>query len=269
MIKQLGKEVEPKLQKGIIIMKICVFDTETTSLEKPFCYNVGFIIGDTETGEIVTKQEFVVEQIWHNMELFNTAYYANKRPIYVKRMRARQIVMDKWGYICQRMRRIFKEFNVSVAYAYNSDFDEKVFNFNCDWFKTSNPFDEIPIFDIRGLVHQKIAWSKPFQDFCERNKRFTESGNYSTTAETLFQFFSNDTDFEEEHTALADSLIEWEIAKECIKEGLQWGVNYKVYASIPRQIEKHLEITTREKETFIFDYQKIRISKDKTKIVLK
>ena len=54
-------------------MKICVFDTETTSLEKPYCYNVGYLILDTESRACLVKREFVIEQIWHNLPLFNTA----------------------------------------------------------------------------------------------------------------------------------------------------------------------------------------------------
>ena len=61
-------------------MKICVFDTETTNLEKPFCYNVGFLIYDTDEQKILEKKEFVIEQVWHNIPLFSTAYYADKRP---------------------------------------------------------------------------------------------------------------------------------------------------------------------------------------------
>ena len=62
-------------------MNIIVFDTETTNLEKPFCYNIGYVIANTETKEVLARKEFVVEQIWHNQELFATSYYATKKPI--------------------------------------------------------------------------------------------------------------------------------------------------------------------------------------------
>ena len=44
-------------------MNVCVFDTETTSLVKPFCYKIGLVIRNTGSGEILCKREWVVEQI--------------------------------------------------------------------------------------------------------------------------------------------------------------------------------------------------------------
>lgn len=223
-------------------MNVIVFDTETTSIEKPFCYNVGYVIHNVDTATTLVKREFVCEQVWHNPMLFTTAYYSNKREIYVKRMRARKIKLEKFGFICQQMIRDIELFEIEFAYAYNSTFDEKVFNFNCDWFKCNNPFDNLTIIDIRGNVHNKIAFTDEFKAFCEKNNRFTEKGNYSTTAETLFQYIAKDTGFEEEHTALADSEIELEILIETIRRGCEWGVSYKTYTSIPRTIDKVLTI---------------------------
>ena len=86
-------------------MRIVVFDTETTSLEKPFVYNIGYVIYDTEENRKLIEHDFVVEQIWHNRELFTTAYYADKREGYVADMRARKVKMEKLGYITQFMAR--------------------------------------------------------------------------------------------------------------------------------------------------------------------
>lgn len=242
-------------------MNICVFDTETTSLEKPFCYNIGYVILN-DKWEILLQRSFVVQQIWHNLPLFSTAYYAEKRPIYVKEMRAKKTRMDKFGFICQQMIRDFQQFNVAAAFAYNSPFDEKVFNFNCDWFKVINPFDTIPIYDIRGYVHNSLMKNDFFM-FCEYNQLFTETGNYSTTAETLYKYISRDTEFIEAHTAIEDSLIEYQILKYCCENGAVLGEDYKAKKSIERKTKKELSIVKNYMTIFKVEYEKIRIKKGK------
>lgn len=226
---------------------VVIFDTETTSLEKPYCYNIGYVIVDPSNWQVLEENDFVVEQIWHNLALFNTAYYANKRPLYVSRMRARSVVMDKFGYICQKMVRDFRKYNVVGAYAYNSNFDDKVFSFNCDWFRCVNPFDNIPIYDIRGYAHHFICNGSNFYNWCEENTRFSDSGNYSTTAETVYQYLTDDTDFSEEHTALNDSRIETEILKVSVKNGAKIGTTYKAFRSLSRNVEKTFTIKDKNK----------------------
>ena len=135
-----------------------------------------------------------------------------------------------------------------MAFAYNSPFDTKVFAYNCDWFKCINPFDDIEIRDIRGFVHCFVAFDDTFQEFCDKHEYYTESGNYSTTAETLFRFIKQDTDFDEEHTALADSLIELEILRYCVGLGADIKKAYKTYSSIPKKGQKVLKIEQRDKE---------------------
>lgn len=216
-------------------MNIVIFDTETVSLNKPFCYNVGYIIIDTDTKQALVKKDFVVEQVWHDKMLFATAHYANKRPLYVSAMKGRRTKMKKFGAICKEMIKDFKAFNVSSGYAYNSSFDEKVFTFNCEWFKKVNPFDDIPVFDIRGYVHNFIANTVEFKAYCEEYEKFTENGNYSTTAETLFGYINNTPDFKEAHTALADSEIETEILFDCLARGGALETAYKTSLKVIRR----------------------------------
>lgn len=249
-------------------MNICVFDTETTSLEKPFCYNIGYVLVNTDSWAEIQRREFIIEQIWHNSPLFASAYYADKRPFYVQEMRARRITMEKFGYVMQQMVRDFKNFSIERAFAFNSSFDEKVFDFNCDWFKCINPFDDMPIADIRGFAHNFIV-NEEYMKFCEEYGYFTESGNYSTTAETVYKYLTQDNDFIEEHTALADSLIESDILHNCVEAGADLEIDYKARRSIERPIEKTLHVRTVEQTDYYFDYTKIRINKDKTEILLR
>lgn len=242
--------------------KVMVFDTETTSVnEKPFCYNVGYVILDTETRETLVRRDFVVQQIWHNIPLFSTAYYAEKRPIYVSAMRGKRAVLDKWGYIMRQMKRDIDAFGVEVAFAYNSPFDDRVFAYNCDWFHTNNPLEAIPVLDIRGMVSEYITNTAEYQKFCEEHQLFTESGNYSGSAESVYKFIMNDPEFEEAHTALSDSLIEADILLTCLDLGADLMGEYKVSRFIPRNENKPLKIVIDGETVYEGDYVK-KWSKD-------
>ena len=202
-----------------------IFDTETTA--RDFCYNVGYIIVNTDTDEQLIARDFVVEQVWHNLPLFSTAYYAEKRPLYLNAILSRKATLDKFGYICQTMIRDIKAFNVSSAYAYNSPFDDKIFNINTDWYKCANPFDNVPIFDIRGYAINYIV-NSDYKAFCDKNNFYTDSGNYSTTAENMYRFLTKNIYFIEYHTALSYIKIEWQILRAALDRGATLETNYPI-----------------------------------------
>ena len=236
---------------------IVVFDTETTSVgEKPFLYDIGYVILDSDTQERLVERSFVCEQTWHNNPLFATAYYADKRPKYVDKMRKHLTIMDKYGYIMRQMIKDFKTFNVVAAYAYNSPFDDKVITFNCDWYHCRNPFDNVPIYDIRGLANHIITDTEQYRAFCEEHERFTDSGNYSATAETVYQYLTSNPDFVEEHMGYEDSTIEAEILLFCLSAGAQLETDYPVKKILPRQVAKPLTIKVDKKIIFTGNYTK-------------
>ena len=101
-------------------MNIMIFDTETTNLEKPFCYNVGYCIYDTDTDTTLVKKDFVIEQIWSNLPLFSSAYYADKRPLYINRMRARKVFLKKFGHVTREMINDIKNFSKNVESNHSS-----------------------------------------------------------------------------------------------------------------------------------------------------
>jgi hypothetical protein len=83
---------------------------------------------------------------------------------------------------------------------------------------------------------------------------YTESGNYSTTAEDVYRFILQDEEFVEEHTALADSEIELAILCNCVEQGAEWNTDYKVYSSIPKNSVKEMEIVDAEGNSHKFQY---------------
>ena len=243
-------------------MNIIVFDTETTSLDKPFCYDVGYSVINTETGLTEEEKHFVIEQTWHNLPLFESAYDKEKRPIYVQLMRQHKATMDKWGYVMQEMHRDIKKYHVVAAYAYNSDFDEKVFAFNCDWFKCNNPLEDIPIFDIWGYASEIITGREDYKAFCEKYSRFTDTGNYKSSAEVVFQYIKNNPDFVEDHVGLYDAQIESTILLYCIDNGAKWNTEYKPKKILPRTISHPFIVKVNGEEIYSGEYLKKYVRND-------
>lgn len=219
-------------------MYALILDTETTSIDKPFCYDCSWVIADTETGEIVEFSVNVVEQVWHNLPLFESAYYKDKRPKYVEMMRKHEAKMDKFGYIMGKLSRDIRKYEITDVYAYNSDFDTKVIDFNCDWFKCVNPLETVAIHDIWGYASQYVTYNDDYKLFCEANQRFTDSGNYKGSAEVVYQYLTKNPDFIEEHMGLFDSIIETEILLACVNNlGAEWAHDYKVNKILTRLSE--------------------------------
>ena len=167
-------------------MNIVVFDTETTSVNKPFCYNIGYCIVDVEAEKMLAKRDYVVEQVWHNPMLFTTAYFAEKREKYVKAMRSRKTEMSKYGYICRAMIRDFVNYNVIGAYAYNSKFDDGVF--------TYNDMEELIDVCIPHMVEQGFAEDQarvymkemlPKLDYWKRYEELSDNGQFEEFKKSL------------------------------------------------------------------------------------
>lgn len=243
--------------------KFCmILDTETTGLDKPFCYDCSWVVMDKKTGAIVDFKANVIEQVWHNLPLFESAYYKEKRDKYIVMMRKHDAVMDKWGYVMRKMKQDIVKYGIEEIYAYNSDFDDKVIAYNCDWFKCINPLENIPVFDIWGYASEFITGEANYREFCENNNCFTDAGNYKGSAEVVHQYLKNDPDFIEEHMGLFDSEIEASILFECVNRGAEWGKNYKVNKILTRPILHPFTIKVDGTEIYHGEYLKKYVRSD-------
>lgn len=237
-------------------MNVLVLDTETTSLDKPFCYDCSWIVMDSESGELIDMSMNVVEQAWHNRPLFESAYYKEKRPKYISMMRNHSASLDKWGYIMGKLNRTIKQYNITDVYAYNSDFDDKVITFNCDWYKCNNPLDSVAVHDIWGYASAFITNTEEYKQFCEEHSRFTDTDNYKGSAEVVYQYITLNPDFIEEHMGLFDSEIESKILWDCIQMGAEWAHDYKVNKVLTRIKKTPFKIKIDGKEIYNGEYIK-------------
>lgn len=224
-------------------MNVVIFDTETIGVEKCFCYNLGYRIIDLNANVVLCEKDFVIKQIWENKMLFETAYYATKKPMYVSALRGRNAKIKNYGFAMREMIRDIERFNVEKAFAYNSNFDTKVFDFNCDWYKCSNALDYVEVFDIWGFTSELIAsgHANDYIEFCVKNDLISEANNIKNNADSWGKFLYG-LDFEEKHTALADCQVESDILIYCLNTLPM--AHYKVRKCIgaPVKAEKELQI---------------------------
>ena len=254
-------------------MNIIVFDTETIGVEKAFCYDLGYVVVNVESKTIIAKKEFVIEQVWSNKALFETAYYADKKPLYVSKLRGRKARLTNWGSAIGAMIKDIKQYEIESAYAYNADFDSRVFDFNADWYKTRNPLDYVQVFDIWGYTSEAVGsgLAEGYIAFANENELISDCGNIKNNADTWGKFFYG-TEWDEEHTALEDSLVECKILLEMFDRGLQVDTAYKVVKQIKSETvpTKCLQVVEPNGQMHSFNFKtKTEYKKSGWRIVLK
>ena len=191
---------------------IMVLDVETTNNQigvknapnDGLVYDIGFTIADKK-GNVYVKRSFAIKEIFDWKELMDTAYYKNKLPMYFEKLK--KGIMEKvsiWE-ARKRVKSAMEYFGITEVYAYNASFDYTTLNntvryisgSGCRWFF---PYGT-QVCDIWHIACQVLGTQKTFQWENVRN----DNGNLITNAERMFAYLSQDFNFEEEHTGLADA----------------------------------------------------------------
>lgn len=208
-----------------------VLDCETTDKtprvsdraqpENSLVYDLGWVVYDTNTGEVLRERSFVVTETFYDNRRMQSAYYAAKLPQYFEGILSGKWVVAGFREVWQTLKADCKELNVSKAWAYNCQFDEKALNSTLDHYSNGYNHWFMPynlrlndIWDYCSNITSTTAYLK----FCDKNGYFTPKGNPVTNAETVYRFISGERDFTEDHTALNDARIEMEILKAARKK---------------------------------------------------
>ena len=219
-------------------------ERKNIAIAKPLIYDLGWKVIDAQ-GRTYARKNYLISEIFSVPAIFDTAYYASKRCVYLEKLAKGEITLTDWKTASAEL---VEDMDACVAVgAYNSMFDyKKAIPFTDlyisklyspdfhDWLnyqnkklpwlarghKNENPngFDETifrfrgkeyPLFDLWGLSCRHILNCDEYKNMCLDNDWQTASGKYfKTSAETAFRFFSETLDFEEAHTAIDDAEIE-------------------------------------------------------------
>jgi len=198
-------------------------DTETAnSLEDPMMYDLGGAVHDRH-GNVIETFSFVIYDVFcADRALFDTAYYAEKRPIYEQQIAAglRKIVSI---YTARRhVRDLCEKYNIKAIIAHNARFDYRATNYTLRYVTKSKaryflPYG-IPVWDTLKMAQDTICKQKTYIRWCERNGYLKRNGQPRATAEILYRYITLNNEFTEDHTGLEDVLIEKEIFAKCMAQ---------------------------------------------------
>lgn len=225
---------------------------KSIAIARPLIYDIGWILMYRD-GTVAVKRQFLVAEIFSVPNVFKTAYYKEKRPIYLEMLAKGEIEIKTWNEIME----IFMEDMAKADYigAFNSMFDfkkaipftelyiKKLYSADYQAWENSqknlckriaagsnkkNPhFDgehfsfrgeECELFDIWGMACKHLLNRVGYKKMCLDYGMLTNSGEYfKSSAESAYRYLKSYFDFEEAHTALADAEIEGQILSKILK----------------------------------------------------
>ena len=225
------------------------------AIARPLIYDMGWTITNRK-GEILESKQFLIAEIFSVPSVFNTAYYAEKRPLYLEKLQRNETSIKTWAEASAILMEDLRK--VDAVGAYNSMFDfkkaipftelyikklyspdyqqweqiqrnlcYKIMNeryqkneekdFDCENFKFRG--EEFPLFDLWGLATKHLLNNATYKKQCLNNEMLTASGTFfKTSAEATFRYLMNKYDFNEAHTALEDATIETYILSKIAKK---------------------------------------------------
>ena len=214
-------------------MNYIVIDTETTNgFDDPMVYDCGWAVINDE-GEVLKTRSYVVADIFiHEKELMKEAFFADKIPQYFKEIADGSRKLAWFENVRKVLKKDCKNFEVGAIMAHNMRFDYRsctrteryLTKSKTRWFY---PYG-IELWDTLKMARQTFGHDENYKAFCSENGYTLKNGSPRLTAEILYRYISGQNDFEEQHTGLADVMIEKEIFKYCMEQkpnidGLLWG----------------------------------------------
>ena len=229
-------------------MELTEAQRKNIAIARPLVYDLAWQIIDKK-GNVYSRHSFIIQETFFVPAVFNTAYYREKRPLYIKALQEGRIITKCWNDAVSILQEDLQK--VVAVTAYNAMFDyKKALNFtdeyiyhlyndydfaawemcqkricrsiaNKEKWKNPHEFDSInfnfrgkdySMIDIWGETCRKMLANEKYKKECLKNNWLTNSGLFfKTSAEKAFAYLMEDTNFKEAHTALEDTIIESEL----------------------------------------------------------
>jgi DNA polymerase III epsilon subunit-like protein len=201
---------------------LMTIDTETANgLDDALVYDLGLAI-HTESGEVVHTESLVISDIFTNDEIMASAYFAEKIPSYWNDIHAGIRKMVTFRTAEKIVKNLIKRYSVKTVVAHNAYFDYNALNTTLRYLTKSKKRFFLPwgvtIWDSLRMAKTTLAKDKNYTEWCIENNYLTEKYRKpKLTAEILYRYLTGNHAFMEEHTGLADVMIEKEITAYFLK----------------------------------------------------
>lgn len=255
------------------------------AIARPLIYDFGYVITD-RSGEIYERKQFLITEIFSVPSIFNTAYYAGKRPIYLERLQKGETILKSWNEVMNIFVEDLKKvegigcFNsmfdlckavpfteLYIKHLYSPDYyqwEEQQYHL-CEaiisqpYKKKEKDFDpehftfrgEIyDCFDIWGMACERLINTDTYRDKCLEYGMLTASGDYfNSSAESTYRHLCKTYNFEEKHCAIDDAEIEAFILSKCLRrQGIKYGIDYFPFQQLGHPNEYVEKIRKKERQ---------------------
>lgn len=220
------KKIDLKKQKYIMFIDVETIGSLYVS-ESVLPFEIGMKVVDTENLKIVKEKSYLVRKFFNNKYIMLSTFSATKYPEYLKKIETdKRYKLMSVNDISKDIEKIAQRYNIKVMTAHNGNFDKTAMARLFDDFGVDNPFENIDLLDTLELS-KVITFSKDYANYCIAHKDrlndmkescfITNSGRVRVTAQAIYCYITNNSQFQEAHTGLEDIDIEIEIFKKSLE----------------------------------------------------
>ncbi len=266
------------------------------AIARPLVYDIGWTLMYRD-GTVFEKKQFLITETFSVPSVFNTAYYASKRPLYLAMMERGEIECLPWTKVmevfvadlakCDFVGAFNSMFDFKKAIPFTELYIQKLYSpeyyaweemqyklcekiISARYEKREKDFDPdhftfrgmgYDLFDVWGLACDRLLNKKTYKEMCFDGSMLTNSGDYfKTSAETSYRYLREQYDFEEAHTALADAEIESFILSKILAKGkIDVGIDYFPFRKLghPADYVSEMKKGNKQKKYADIVYQKM------------
>lgn len=237
---------------------------KTIAIAKPIIYDIGWRIIDRYNNEYA-RHSFLVTETFFAPQIFNTAYYKDKRPIYLEYIKQGSIRVAAWQEITAILTQEMAYSDYTCAFNAMFDFKKAIpftdLYIDCSYGNTydkwleeqkrfcikmldgtlskrkEHVFDKdnfsfhgttTKMIDIWGVACQVLINNQKYKIECIKKSMLSPSGLFfKTSAEATYRYLMSDYNFDEAHTAMDDATIESYILIKALKKTkIKEGIDY-------------------------------------------